>query len=148
MNVEDVIRISASPEVVWAVTQDVERWPEWTPTITSVKRLDEGAFGLGSRARLKQPGQAEAEWVVTEFDVGRRFAWQTRRPGLRMTATHELSGEGEATTNTLRVRADGIIALLLWPVLSLALRRALVQENRGLKARCEALATATSPGAA
>jgi uncharacterized membrane protein len=144
MDVENVIHIDASPERVWGVTQDVERWPEWTPTMTSVKRVDEGPFGLGSRARIKQPGQAEAEWVVTEFDAPRRFAWQTGRAGLRMTAAHEITAEGQGTRNTLRVEVEGILALLLWPLLRPAMRRALAQENRGLKARCEQSAAAPS----
>lgn len=145
MNVENEIHIDTSPAVVWAVTRDVERWPEWTPTMTSVKRVGEGPFGLGSRARIKQPGQAEADWVVTEFAAPRRFAWQTRRAGLRMTASHEITAEGEGTRNTLRIGAEGILALLLWPLLRPAMRRALAQENRGLKSRCEQNAAGTSP---
>ena len=67
MRVDDVIHIDAPPEVVWAVTQDVGRWPEWTPTVTAVTRVDQGPFGLGSVARIKQPLQPQAPWVVTEF---------------------------------------------------------------------------------
>jgi len=29
--------INASAELVWATIRDVERWPEWTPTVTSVR---------------------------------------------------------------------------------------------------------------
>lgn len=145
MRVEDVIHVDASPEVVWAVTRDVERWPEWTPTVTSVTRVDRGAFGLGSVARIKQPLQPESEWVVTEFADGRRFAWETRRRGLRMTGTHEISPDGAGTTSVLRVEAQGAVAVLLWPLLRLAMRRALADENRGLKARCEEISRTASP---
>lgn len=137
MRVEDVIHIEAPTEVVWAVTRDVERWPEWTPTVTSVRRVGSGPFGLGSVARIKQPLQPESEWVVTGFVEGRRFAWTTRRRGLRMTGTHDVAPEGGGTRNTLSVDAAGPLAALLWPVLRLAMRRALSDENRGLKARCE-----------
>jgi len=137
MRVDHAIHIEAPPEVVWEVTRDVERWPEWTPTVTSVKRTDRGPFGVGSTARIKQPMQAEAEWVVTEFAPGRRFAWRTRRRGMRMTGIHQLIPEGEGTRNVLSVEAEGAVALLLWPLLRLAMRRALADENRGLKARCE-----------
>lgn len=144
MKIEDVIHIAAPPDVVWMVTEDVERWPEWTPTMTSVKRVGAGPFGLGSRARIKQPAQPEAEWVVTDFAAPCRFAWQIRRPGLRMRAAHELAAEGEGTRNLLSVEAEGILALLLWPVLRLAMRRALREENTGLKARCEQIASASA----
>lgn len=140
MNVEDTIHIEATPDIVWRVTRDVERWPEWTPTVTSVTRLDQGPLGLGSMVRIKQPMQPAAQWVVTVFDQERRFAWETRRPGLRIAATHELVPHHTGTTNILRVETEGMVAILLRPLLWMALPRALAGENRGLKARCESIA--------
>jgi uncharacterized membrane protein len=57
LRVSDTIRIDARADVVWAVTVDVERWPEWSPTVTSVTRLDDGPLRRGSVARLEQPLQ-------------------------------------------------------------------------------------------
>jgi carbon monoxide dehydrogenase subunit G len=144
MTITDAIHIDATPDVVWAVTQDVERWPEWTPTVTSVKLLGNKSFRLGSVARIKQPMQPESEWVVTEFSSGRRFAWETRRTGLHMTGTHELAPEGAGTRNVLRVDANGAMAVMLWPLLRLAMRKALADENLGLKARCEQTSSAAA----
>ncbi|PAP75986.1 SRPBCC family protein [Rubrivirga marina] len=140
MRVEHALRIAAPPDVVWAVTEDVERWPELTPTITSVTRVDDGPLRLGSQARIKQPAQPEAVWTVTEFVDGERFAWETRRPGLRMTGSHRVSLSGNGTTNHLGVEASGVLAVLLGPFLRPVMHRALVQENEGMKARCEAIA--------
>ena len=137
MNVLNSIYIDAPIETVWSVTQDVERWPEWTPTVTSVRLLTAGVLGLGSIARIKQPLQPESEWVVTEFTPGKRFAWQTTRSGLTMLGTHDLAEDGRGTRNVLSVDANGPVALLLWPVLSFAMRKALADENTGLKRRCE-----------
>jgi len=144
VKVEDTIHIEASPDIVWRVTRDVERWPEWTPTVTSVTRLDQGPFGLASVVRIKQPMQTEARWVVTAFDQERCFAWESHRPGMRFTATHELVGNGAGTTNILRVETEGMLAMLLGPLLRMALPRALADENRGLKARCESIARGDS----
>jgi uncharacterized protein YndB with AHSA1/START domain len=140
MTVEHETHIEAPPEVVWRVTADVERWPDWTPTVTWVRRVSEGPFGVGSVARIRQPGQGEAEWVVTIFEPHRRFAWETRRKGLRMVGGHELSSAGEGTRNLLRVEAEGALAVLLWPVLRIAMRKALKDENEGLKTHCEEVA--------
>lgn len=137
MRVENTTHINAPPEIVWAVTIDVERWPEWTPTVTAATRLDTGPLGVGSATRLRQPMQPEAEWVVEVFEPGQRFAWGTRRPGLHMVGVHELRAAGDGTECTLAVEATGILALLLWPLLRPAIGRALADENRGLKRRCE-----------
>lgn len=137
MKVTDAIHINAPPDLVWRVTLDVERWPEWTPTVTSVELLGGRELGLGSVARIKQPLQPESEWVVTEFRAGRGFAWATRRKGLHMTGTHELAADGAGTRNVLSIEATGPLAVMLGPLLRWATRRALADENRGLKARCE-----------
>lgn len=141
MIIEDAIYIEAHPDLVWAVTKDIEKWPKWTPTVTSAQRTDKGQFGLGSSARLKQPGQAEAVWTVTEFISGKYFKWENHRSGLRMSASHRMHSEDSGTKNVLRVEVKGIFGLLLWPVLFWALRKALAQENSGLKSRCEELST-------
>jgi uncharacterized protein YndB with AHSA1/START domain len=146
MIVEQSTHIEAPPDLVWRATADVERWPAWTPTVTSVKRLSEAPWGLGSVARIKQPGQSEADWVVTRFDPGQCFAWETKRAGLRMVGRHEISAEGGGTRNVLQADAHGFLAVFLWPVLRVALRRALMEENQGLKRYCEQVArVATEP---
>lgn len=139
MRVTDAIRIAAPPEIVWRVTAEVERWPEWTPTVTSVVLMTGPPLAVGSVARIKQPMQPEAEWVVTELVLGRRFAWETRRAGLRMVGRHELLVEGDATKNLLSVDAEGPLAALGWVFLRPLMLGALRQENRGLKRRCESL---------
>lgn len=137
MIVSNVIHIDARPEVVWAVTCDIERWPEWTPTVTAARLVGDRAFGIGSVAQIEQPMQPLSDWRVTEFRDGERFAWETRRTGLHMVAAHEMTPDGAGTRNTLRVEATGPLALLLWPVLRWGIGRALRDENRGLKTRCE-----------
>lgn len=137
MVIDHEIHIAAAPDAVWSVTTDVERWPTWTPTVTSVARIDRGPFRLGSVARIKQPAQPVAYWTVTEFVEGRRFAWETRRPGLRLKGAHELTPDKTGTTNRLRVEVKGALAFFFGPLLRLAIRNALAAENNGLKARCE-----------
>jgi uncharacterized membrane protein len=137
MRISDIIHINAPAEVVWTVTIDIERWPEWTPTITSVTRLDSGPLKPGSVARVTQPMQPVSEWVVTEITPGRVFSWETRRRGIHMSATHQIFPENGTTRNVLHVDVKGTLAVLFRPLLRFTIRRALAEENRGLKQRCE-----------
>jgi hypothetical protein len=138
LRASNVMRVDAPAEIVWAVTVDLERWPEWVPTVTAVTRLDDGPLKRGSVTRLEQPMQPPALWVVTVLEPERRLAWESRRRGLRFVATHDLLADGSATTSTLTVEASGVMAVLLWPLLRIALSRALAAENQALKYRCEA----------
>ncbi len=52
---EHEIEIEASVERVWELTADIEGWPDHTPTMASVVRLDSGPITVGSKAELKQP---------------------------------------------------------------------------------------------
>ena len=47
------ITIDAPIEVVWSVFTDVERWPTWASSFTSVELID-GPMRLGAKARIRQ----------------------------------------------------------------------------------------------
>ncbi len=142
MKVQHLIEIEAPLELVWAVTVDIERWPEWTPTVHRAKRLDDGPLDLGSTARLKQPGLPEADWTVTELSRNLRFRWKSRVRGISMTATHELTARGKATLNRLSVEVTGLAGVLLWPLIGRSAKQSLERENAGLKTFCEEKALA------
>ncbi|HSK91182.1 MAG TPA: SRPBCC family protein, partial [Euzebyales bacterium] len=113
MGHEDTITIAAPVDVVWQLVERVEDWPSFTPTMTSVERLDDGPIRVGSRARVDQPGQRPAVWTVTRLERPRLFAWQTRVMGVTMTGVHELEARDRGCASTLRVELSGVGARLL-----------------------------------
>lgn len=145
MKLENQIQIAAPPAEVWRIAVDVERWPEWTPTVTRVRRLDQGTFDVGSVALISQPGLPDAEWRVTALKQEESFSWETRVRGIRMVATHQLAPSGAGTLNTLRLEMAGFLAFLLWPLMRRPIAATLEKENAGLKAACEGVEAPDRP---
>jgi uncharacterized membrane protein len=137
------VNIDAPPERVFAVLCDVERWPEWTSTMTSVQRLQSGPFALGSSARLRQPGLRPAVWQVTELENQRSFTWTTRSLGLRMTAGHWIEPKGAGSVVALSFEMSGFIAPLVARLYGGLIERYITTESQGLKKRSESAATQT-----
>lgn len=137
MRIEHTIEIDAPIERVWALTLDVEAWPEHTPTLTRVERLDAGPLAVGAQARIKQPAQRERVWTVTAIEPERRFAWATRMMGTTMTGGHHLTRTETGTMNTLTVDIEGPLASLVGLALRGPIQKAIATENRGFKAAAE-----------
>jgi uncharacterized membrane protein len=133
------VDIDAAPERVWAVLTDVERWPEWTETVTSVTRLDEGSLIAGSRARVEQPKLPPTEYVVTESMPGRSFTWMARSPGVRTTARHDVEALPYGGTRVrLGVTQAGPLGTVMGRLFFKGLTdRYLAAEASGSKARSE-----------
>jgi hypothetical protein len=132
--------IPAPVAIVWMVMADVERWPEWTPSVTRVKLLSPGALQVGSRVRIYQPQLPPAFWRVTELIPGAGFTWVSRLPGVRVTAQHAAEAIASGARVTLSIDYKGLFATVLaWWVGELNDRYLEVEVN-GLKARCSDLA--------
>lgn len=138
MKLEHTVQIDAPVEVVWALTEDVEGWPAITPTMTSVERLDDGPLGVGSQARIKQPGQGARTWTVTRFEPGRTFAWSAKALGALMEGSHHLSeGPSGGCVNRLELEITGATASVVGRLLGGQLLKAITTENEGFKRSAE-----------
>jgi uncharacterized protein YndB with AHSA1/START domain len=138
MKYEVEVQIEAEPQTVWEALADVERWPEWTRSMTSVERLGDGPFGLGSMARVQQPKLAKAVYTVTEFDSGRSFTWTTRAAGVRTVAGHYVEPRDEGGTNVrLVLKQTGAFTAFVGLFAGRLIRSYLTMEAEGLKYRGE-----------
>jgi uncharacterized membrane protein len=138
------VNIDAPPEKVFAVLCDVERWPEWTSTMTSVQRTDSGPFAVGSSARVCQPRLRPAVWRVTDLEDRRNFTWTTRSFGLSMSASHLIEPHGAGCRVVLSFELSGFIAPLISRLYGGLMERYVTTESQGLKQRCESAATKTT----
>jgi hypothetical protein len=130
------IDINAPPARILAILLDVEHWPEWTATVTSVQRMDRGPFGMGSQARIRQPKLLPAVWEVTELD-GHSFTWVTRSPGLQITAGHVVEATAMGSKATLSLKFSGFLAPLFARLYRDLSQRYIRIEAEGLKKRSE-----------
>ena len=135
------VTIDAPPEKVFAILCDVERWPEWTSTITSVKRRERGPFALGSSAQVRQPRLRPAVWQVTALEDQRNFTWTTRSPGLRMTAGHLIEPQGTGSRVVLSFELSGFMAPVVSRLYGGLIERYIATESQGLKKRSESAVT-------
>ena len=132
------IDVEAPVQQVWEVMSDVERWPEWASTVTSVRRHDDGPLAVGSRARVEQPRIPPTEYVVTELEPGRSFTWVAIGPGVRTTARHVLEELGTGSTRvTLAVEQAGPVGVVMGRLYRRLTDRYLTAEAEGIKARSE-----------
>ncbi len=131
------IEIDAKPDRVWEIMSDVEKWPEWTPSVISVERTN-GAMGPGASAVVHPRGTPKSTWRVTEWRPGRSFTWETKVRGARTIGGHVVEPIGEDRSRvTLSIEVQGFVAALARPFLNKGIEENLEAESEGLKRRSE-----------
>lgn len=146
MHLSTSLDVDAPPDVVWSVWRDLERWPEWTASITSVERLTPGELAVGLRARVRQPKLPSAVWHVTALDEGqgpssaKYYTWVAKSPGVHVTATHRVEPRNGGSRVTASIEFAGFLGRLIGRGTRELSERYLQMEANGLKARSEMLA--------
>ena len=93
------VEISASPELVWKVLTDVERWPAWNPDIKAAKL--EGDVAEGSRFRWKA-GPSTISSTFERVDQPRVVGWTGKTFGAQAVHVWRL----EPTPTGTRVKVE------------------------------------------
>jgi uncharacterized membrane protein len=147
---ETSVRIAAAADQVWAVLREVERWPEWTPTVSRVDRVESapeyvpgadgpaGELTKGDVVSIKQPRMPTLSWTVLEWSPGRFFSWSASSGGVTTVAEHRIDRTDDlGVTVTLSVRQSGPLAPVIGLLTGRQTRRYVDTEAQGLKHRCE-----------
>ncbi|MGH9137740.1 MAG: SRPBCC family protein [Acidimicrobiales bacterium] len=106
ISIEATSESAASPEQVFAVLADHERWPEWFPSVRKVTVLGQ-AEGVGARRRVTIPGASvDEEFII--WEPGRRWSFTgiAARPRFTKSLLEDcqldaLDGGGTAITYTM-----------------------------------------------
>ena len=139
---------TATPEAVFAVLADHDRWPEWFPNVRSVEVLGP-AEGVGARRRVKVPGLTVDEEFIA-WEPGALFAFTGTAASPRFTrglVEHDrlepAAGGGTDITYTMCLDPSGVAGILTRLAAS-RVRASLGQATRNLARRAAEAGAATS----
>jgi len=123
--VERTLRVSTPVEKVWAYLSDFTTTEDWDPpTVSTVRTSGDGGVGTTYKNVSKVLGkEREVSYVVTAYEVQRRFQLAGKASGLELldTMTFEASGAGTSVTYHSEFHPRGV-ARLATPVLPVALK--------------------------
>ena len=130
---------SASPAQTWRALIDITDWPRWTPSYTSIERLDAGPVAVGSRARVRQPRLAPAVYEVAEIVNRENFTWTSSAVGVHTVARHRLVPTPDGGTRIeLAAELSGWLAGTVSALMGRRIGRYVSLEANGIKAAAEA----------
>ena len=136
MKIEAQVVVDAPPERVWKVWADVERWPEWTASVTRIEPLS-GPLQVGARFRIRQPRLPVLEWEVTSLEEGRSWTWVAHSPGAVTTARHVVVPTANGTVAEQHLLHEGWAGAPVGWLMQGQTRRYLAMEGEGLKRLAE-----------
>ena len=134
------IEIDAPVAHVWDTFSDVERWPEWTESVTRLVALDGPGLAVGKRFQIKQPRLPRLVWEVTDVSPGSSWTWVQRSPGGMTFARHHVVPVADDRTLVRQeLEQQGIVGVFVGRLMLRTTKRYLELEGHGLKARTERL---------
>ncbi|MBV8965847.1 MAG: SRPBCC family protein [Mycobacteriaceae bacterium] len=132
------VEIDAPAALVWDVFSDVERWPEWTASVTRLVAIDGPGLAVGKRFAIKQPRMPKLVWEVTELVPGTSWTWAQRSPGGSTMARHDVVATTDHQSLVLQhLDQQGPVGAVLGRLMHSITKRYLELEAQGLKKRSE-----------
>lgn len=139
MEYEVSIPADTSPEDVWRLFVDLERWPQMTKSMREVRRLDSGPLRVGSEAVVRQPGLPPTRWRVTELEPGHSFTWESAAGGVTTVGSHIVKADGQRAMITLTLSQHGPLAGVLGVLVGRRARRYVSMEAEGFRRTAESV---------
>ncbi len=67
--------IDAEPRAAWDLLTDLERWPDWGPSLTGAALDPPARFETGATGRVRTVVGLSLRFEVSDVDEGRRWSW-------------------------------------------------------------------------
>lgn len=131
------VDIDAPPDRVWQVLTDIDHWHEWTDSVSSIKRLNNGPFAEGTLVLIKQPKFPPALWRITEIISLKSFTWENSGPGMHSVATHRVEAVQKGSRVSLSIDYQGMLGGAFGKLTGGITERYIAMEAAGLKKRVE-----------
>jgi hypothetical protein len=126
--------VHASPEDVWTVLSDLEKWPQWNE---SVKTMEvRGPVAPGTEFRWVA-GRTKITSRLEEVDPPHRIVWSGTTMGIRAVHIWELTADDTSTKVSTQESFQGLIVRLFARRMGRSLERALAQSVEALKREVE-----------
>ncbi|WP_304131180.1 SRPBCC family protein [Ignavibacterium album] len=127
--------ISAKPETIFAIYEDVQGWCQWDPDV-QYSSID-GAFAAGTVGRLKPRNGPLVKMRLIHVEKNRSFINETALPLCKMKFGHQLIPDGKTTRVLHIISFSGPLAFFFGNVIGKKIKQGLPEALRGLKSKAE-----------
>jgi hypothetical protein len=109
---EYTVETNVSPEAIWAVLSDLDRWPRWD---TSMERVAlQGPCAVGTKVAMTPQGQDPIVSTIVAIKETEHYADRTDFGGVTLEFSHRLTRLGTGgtrITHRLEITGDGAAEL-------------------------------------
>lgn len=136
------IMIQASPQTIWGILADIDRYSEWNAVLPHVAgRMVPGEY-IDATICFSNAEAHQFRARLIRIIEGRELRWVSEVPGETISRAEHyfiLTPLADGGTHLEHCEAfDGPLADLIWPMMDSVARRDYQDMNRALKARAEA----------
>lgn len=139
--IQTEIEIATSPEAVWDVVTDIDKWSEWSPIINQ----SSGSASLGSELTITMIGKGESNGpnyspVVTVFEKPTLFRWRGKMISEFMFTNDKVFELVKTEIGTRVIHKElfkGVLVPLFWGKLNESVPSMLDSMNAALKEKLE-----------
>lgn len=138
--------VSATPEVVFAASTDIERWPACIKGIERIELVTDGPVGEGTifrETRIMMKKEVTEEMKITFFDPPREYVVESDSCGshFRTSVRCHASGDGTCLEMEMVTHPTTLIATLMVPMVLLMkgmMKKLIARDLRDLATAVEA----------